>query len=216
MFGFYTEKPPSKRMYKKKKKKKEEEEEQEQEQEQEPYVPLYRPSYHSGNDTDSRPPYSCSSDQYKMCRAWLKCARIPTTIADRSDWVLDLELRNLFKMSQWKILISVYWSFCISILSTVTQQYRWFFRMVGNDICKLLSFSVSKDSIDTLQLDIIEMISLWESFFQPSENFFQLHQIMHLVSSIPLFGALHSWSELFGEQALGKLKKIKKVKRTMS
>lgn len=62
----------------------------------------------------------------------------------------------------------------------------------------------SKDSIDNLQLDIIEMISLWESFFQPSENFFQLHQIMHLVSSIPLFGALHSWSELFGEQALGK------------
>ena len=213
MFGFYTEKAPSKRIYKKKKKKKKEEEEEEEEQvqEQKTYVPLYRPSYHSGNDTDSRPPYSCSSDQYNMCRAWLKCARIPTTIADRSDWVVDLELRNLFKMSQWKIFISVYWSFCVSILSTVTQQYRWFFRMVGNDICKLLSFSVSKDSIDNLQLDIIEMISLWESFFQPSENFFQLHQIMHLVSSIPLFGALHSWSELFGEQALGKLKKIKKV-----
>ena len=32
---------------------------------------------------------------------------------------------------------------------------------------------------------------------------------MDLVSAIPLHGSMHAWSELFGEQALAKLKKIK-------
>jgi hypothetical protein len=49
---------------------------------------------------------------------------------------------------------------------------------------------------DTIKLNVIEMICVWESFFQPSENIFQLHQIMDLVTSIPLFGTLHLWSEV--------------------
>ena len=57
---------------------------------------------------------------------------------------------------------------------------------------------------------VAEMICLWEASFPASENYFQLHQIMDLVSSIPLFGSTHSWSDLLGEKALGSLKKIKK------
>jgi hypothetical protein len=49
---------------------------------------------------------------------------------------------------------------------------------------------------DTIKLNVIEMICVWESLFQPSENIFQMHQIMDLVTSIPLFRALHLWSEV--------------------
>ncbi len=56
---------------------------------------------------------------------------------------------------------------------------------------------VRKDGIHQLQLRIAEMICLWESIFPDSENYFQLHQIMDLVSSIPsLFGSAHSLSDL--------------------
>ena len=50
-----------------------------------------------------------------------------------------------------------------------------------------------RGSIDDLQLRVAEMICLWEGIFPVSENYFQLHQIMDLVSSIPLFGSTHSW-----------------------
>ena len=53
------------------------------------------------------------------------------------------------------------------------------------------------------------MICLWEALFPDDQNYFQLHQIMDLVSSIPFHGSMHAWSELFGEQALAKLKRIK-------
>ena len=53
------------------------------------------------------------------------------------------------------------------------------------------------------------MICTWEALFQDDQNDFLLHQIMNLVYSIPLHGSMHTWSELFDEQALAKLKKIK-------
>ena len=77
------------------------------------------------------------------------------------------------------------------------------------DIMRLLGGKIHRGSIDQLQGEVNEMICLWESHFPASENYFQLHQIMDLVSSIPLFGSMHSWSDLLGEKALGYLKKIK-------
>jgi hypothetical protein len=41
------------------------------------------------------------------------------------------------------------------------------------------------------------MICLWEALFPDDQNSFQHHQIMDLVSSIPLHGSmLYAWSEL--------------------
>ena len=60
-----------------------------------------------------------------------------------------------------------------------------------------------------LGIEVNEIICLWEGLFPDDQNYFQLHQIMDLVSNIPLHGSMHAWSELFGEQALAKLKKIK-------
>ena len=46
---------------------------------------------------------------------------------------------------------------------------------------KLLSF---QNSVSQLQDEVNEMICLWEALFPDSQNFFQMHQIMDLVSSI--------------------------------
>ena len=48
-----------------------------------------------------------------------------------------------------------------------------------------------------LEIEVNEMICLWEALFPDDQNSFQLHQIMDLVSSIPLHGSmLYAWSEL--------------------
>jgi hypothetical protein len=48
-----------------------------------------------------------------------------------------------------------------------------------------------------LKIEVIEMICLWEGLFPDDQNSFQHHQIMDLVSSIPLHGSmLYAWSEL--------------------
>ena len=120
MFGFYKEKPVSKRKYKKKS-------DTADVPQEEPFLPIYRPSYHDGKVPYERPPYSCTTEQYDNCRALLKCVRIPTTINDRSDWVLDLDLNGQLKINQWKIFLSVYWNFCVSFLWSVNEWYSQLF-----------------------------------------------------------------------------------------
>jgi len=56
-----------------------------------------------------------------------------------------------------------------------------------------------------LGIEVNEMICLWETLFPDDQNYFQLHQIKDLVSSIPMHGSMHAWSELSGEQALATL-----------
>lgn len=168
------------------------------------FFPIYRPSYHHGN-----PPYSGTSKEIKKCQVWLLCVLVPVGISDRSDWILNINQPGTFKINQWKILISVYWEFILTVLEGMNQFYRKFFHMVAQAIRKLLSFSIAKTFVKQLQKEMNEMICIWESLF-PESPPFVLHQLMELVSSIPLFGSQHSWSELFGEQALGLLKVIKK------
>jgi len=216
MFGFYKEKKPSRRKYgkkgqtNKKGKKGDEndtvyEREEDAEDTEEAFNPIYRPCYYG-----KRAPYSCTETQLDRINGMLKCVLIPVGVSDRSDWVLDLHKSGDFKIAQWKILASVYWDYIIHCLSEVNEWYRLFYRMVGNAIRNLLSFRVRKDSIDQLQGEINELVCFWESLYPASENYYQLHQIIDLVSSIPLFGSMHSWSDLLGEKALGYLKKIKK------
>ena len=71
-----------------------------------------------------------------------------------------------------------FWGLFTSILN-ISPVYR------GNVIRNILSLRVRKDGIHQLQLRIAEMICLWEAIFPASESYFQLHQIMDLVSSIP-------------------------------
>jgi len=128
---------------------------------------------------------------------------------DTEDWLLNLNRIGEFKINMIKNVVLVFWDLILSILSDITEWYRFLFRMFADKILKLLSFRIEKDSVSQLQLEVNEMICLWEALFPDDQNYFQLHQIMDLVSSIPLHGSMHAWSELFGEQALAKLKRIK-------
>ena len=96
-----------------------------------------------------------------------------------------------------KNVVLVFWDLILSILSDIKEWYRFLlFRMFADKILKLLSFRVEKDSVSQLQLEVNEMICLWEALFPDDQNYFQLHQIMDLVSSIPLHDSMHAWSEL--------------------
>ena len=166
--------------------------------------PKYRPSYHG-----SKQPYSGSNWQASKCHAWLLCVLIPTGMPDTEDWLLNLNRIGEFKINMIKNVVLVFWDLILSILTDITEWYRFLFRMFADKIRKLLSFRIEKDSVSQLQLEVNETICVWEALFPDDQNYFQLHQIMDLVSAIPLHGSMHAWSELFGEQALAKLKKIK-------
>jgi len=208
MLGLFKEKKPSRRIYAKKKKSEDEGDAFDGDNDGvgggEEDLPKYRPSYHNAH-----PPYSSSKKQAHKCRAWLLCVLIPTGMPDTKDWVLNLDQIGNFKINMWKNVVLVYWDLILTILNDIDEWYRLLFRMFADKILKLLSFRIEKDSVSQLQLEVNEMICLWEAFFPDDQNYFQLHQIMCLVSSIPLHGSMHAWSELFGEQALAKLKKIK-------
>ena len=110
---------------------------------------------------------------------------------------ISLLLFEFYDGGQWKNVASVFWDFILYSLPEIGEWYRLLYRMVGNVIRNILSFRVRKDSIDQLQLRIAEMICLWAAIFPASESYFQLHQIMDLVSSIPsFFGSAHSLSDL--------------------
>ena len=50
---------------------------------------------------------------------------------------------------------------------------------------------------ENYKIEVLEMICLWEALFPDDQNSFQHHQIIDLVSSIPLHGSmLYAWSEL--------------------
>ena len=63
-----------------------------------------------------------------------------------------------------------------------------------------------------LEIEVDEMICLWEALFPDDQNYFQLHQIKDLVSSIPLHGSmLYAWSELLKNARKILLKKARKT-----
>jgi hypothetical protein len=135
---------------------------------------------------------------------------VPVGTPSRSDWKLDIDQTGDFKIDMWKNLVLAFWDFILSILKDIGKWHQLVFRMFADKLLKLMSFSVEKNSISQLQGEVNEMASCWEGALPSSENFFQMHQIQELVSSIPLFGAMQSWNELFGEKALGGVKNIKK------
>jgi hypothetical protein len=62
------------------------------------------------------------------------------------------------------------------------------------------------------EIEVLEMICLWEAFFPDDQNSFQHHQIIDLVSSIPLHGSmLYAWSELLKNARKILLKQARKT-----
>jgi len=167
------------------------------------WLPIYRPSF-----ANIGAPYCCSSPLFEFCNASLQCALIPVGISTRhSSYKVNLNQMGYVKLDEHKKLVSVYWDFILSIVD-IGPQYKILFGMMGAFLTELMAWNIPKISVDKLQERINEILSLWEALLPAKENYYQLHQLMDLVSSIPLFGRIPG--ELSGERALGNLKNIKK------
>jgi hypothetical protein len=168
------------------------------------YVPIYRPSY-AGNIA----PYSSSKTDYEKLSAWLACVLLPT--GSQKSLKINLLCPGLLRMEQKVRLVSIYWDFIIGSLDSIDDRYRLFYSMFGCDIQRLLSLRLRKDSIDQLEEDINESVCVWEAIFPVKENYFQLHELLHIVHSIRRFGCPSYITDMSGERSLQSIKKIKKL-----
>jgi hypothetical protein len=114
-------------------------------------------------------------------------------------------------MEQKVILLTVFWDFIIYSLSSIDNGYKIFYAMFGADIRELLSLRIKKDSVNQLQNDVFESVSVWEAIFPIKACSFQLHELCHLVHSIHFYGSPAILNDLSGERSLQAIKKIKKL-----
>ena len=169
-----------------------------------PYVPIYRPSH-----VGTTPPYSASKNDYLKTIARLSCVLLPE--GSSSSYKINIKDIGQLKMEQKVILLTVFWDFIIYSLSSIDNGYKIFYAMFGADIRELLSLRIKKDSVNQLQNDVIESVSVWEAIFPIKACSFQLHELCHLVHSIHFYGSPAILNDLSGERSLQAIKKIKKL-----
>ena len=83
-------------------------------------------------------------------------------------------------------LISCYWDLIIYTMHSVEPQYKFFYRMMGNDLSRLLAMNFSVEEAKQLQTDVIELLSVYERMLPPKACTFQLHELVDLPSFIRL------------------------------
>ena len=169
-----------------------------------PYVPIYRPSH-----VGTTPPYSASKNDYLKTIARLSCVLLPE--GSSSSYKINIKDIGQLKMEQKVILLTVFWDFIIYSLSSIDNGYKIFYAMFGADIRELLSLRIKKDSVNQLQNDVFESVSVWEAIFPIKACSFQLHELCHLVHSIHFYGSPAILNDLSGERSLQAIKKIKKL-----
>ena len=171
---------------------------------EEPFVPKYRPSH-----VGTTPPYSASKNDYLKTIARLYCVLLP--VGSSSSYKINIKDPGQLKMEQKVILLTVFWDFIIYSLTSIGKGYKIFYGMFGTDIRALMSLRIKKDSVNQLQNDVLESVSVWEAIFPIKENSFQLHELVHLVHSIHFYGSPAILNDLSGERSLQAIKKIKKL-----
>jgi|APCry1669189000_1035189.scaffolds.fasta_scaffold03200_3 hypothetical protein len=155
-------------------------------------------------------PHVATKNDMNRCHQWLQCVLLPPGLDDDSYYMKGFMLHEdgklgYMKMNQRLKLISCFWELIIFSLTDLKDQYKLFYRMIGNDISKLLSFHFDKLKLDQIHDDILETICLFEGLFPSKHCTFQLHEIVDLVDFIPLFGPPMGISEFPGERAIGKM-----------
>lgn len=157
--------------------------------------------------TTEKPPYEASKDDIKRCRDWFQCILLPSGLNDDSFQMTGFLLHDgklgYMKMNQRIKLISSFWELMLLAMTGVADQYKLFYRMIGTDISRLMSLQFSSESIEQLNSDIIESMCLWEGLLPLKTCTFQLHELLDLAKSIPLFGPPMGVSEFPGERAIG-------------
>jgi hypothetical protein len=158
----------------------------------------------------SPPPYVASKNDMIRCHQWLQCVLLPPGLDDDSYYMKGFMLHEdgklgYMKMNQRLKLISCFWELIIFSMKDLNDQYKLFYRMMGNDISKLLSFHFEKENLAQIHDDIVESICLFEGLLPNKHCTFQLHEIIDMIGFIPLFGPPMGVSEFPGERAIGKM-----------
>ena len=162
----------------------------------------FRPQYKNG----VKPPYCASKDSIEKISTWLNCVLLPTGLDD--SWKINFVKPSSMKIIQKLKMISSFWDLIIDTVD-IEQEYKLLFRMIAEDINSMLSYTIQKDKVDSLQDCVIESGGCWEGMVPPKETYFQVHQIIDLPGFIHLHGPPMGVSELPGERMLSMLKKRK-------
>ena len=162
----------------------------------------YRPVYKKG----VKAPYNASKDSIEKISTWLNCVLLPTGLDD--NWKINFVKPSSMKIIQKLKTISSFWDLIIDSLD-IDPEYKLLYRMIAEDINSMLSYTIRKDKVDSLQECVIESGGCWEGMVPPKETYFQIHQIIDLPGFIHLHGPPMGVSELPGERMLSMLKKRK-------
>jgi hypothetical protein len=153
-----------------------------------------------------KPPYCASKDSIEKISTRLNCVLLPTGLDD--SWKINFVKPSSMKIIQKLKMISSFWDLIIDTVD-IEQEYKLLFRMIAEDINSMLSYTIQKDKVDSLQDCVIESGGCWEGMVPPKETYFQVHQIIDLPGFIHLHGPPMGVSELPGERMLSMLKKRK-------
>jgi hypothetical protein len=64
----------------------------------------------------------------------------------------------------------------------IIKAYKKLFRMLANDMTRLLSQSMAKSEVDNLLNSVIETNGVWEEMMPPESNSFQVDELIDLPS----------------------------------
>ena len=128
----------------------------------------FRPQYKNG----VKPPYCASKDSIEKISTWLNCVLLPTGLDD--SWKINFVKPSSMKIIQKLKMISSFWDLIIDSVD-IEQEYKLLFRMIAEDINSMLSYTIQKDKVDSLQDCVIESGGCWEGMVPPKETYFQIH-----------------------------------------
>jgi hypothetical protein len=86
-----------------------------------------------------------------------------------------------------------------------SETYLYFYKMISQDMCKLMCRGFSDRAVDALVEELKETVSLNEGLFPPTETLAGTHQLIDIASHIKTFGPISSWWTLGSERTVGNI-----------
>ena len=91
-------------------------------------------------------------------------------------------------------------------LARFPQPYADLLSMLSDCLCKLSEPLISRQEIESIYYRVIELLSVMEGMFPPSEAQFVRHEMAHLAKMIKAFGPLRNYRTLNTERFVEKVK----------
>lgn len=107
----------------------------------------------------------------------------------------SLTLRNLWKAKEWEAWILYY---SVPVLSLkIKQKYVDYWCLFSNSLYTLLKTIITFEEIERVNKNLVRFVSLTEAYFGLQEMTFNLHQLIHLATSV------YNWGPLFAHACFG-------------